>query len=230
MKYYYGDILAKDVVMIYKKDSSRDVNSEIRKGLENNFKDFCICSVKQLDSIVVGIQNISHFLLEGEFGDFIGALNDGAEIEVDGFCQRYVGNNMTSGEIVVSGSVGDGAGFGLRGGNIVIKGNAGDAVGQLNKGGVVLVDGDIRDFSGLFMLHGDIIITGNAGSETGEWMVGGTIYVGGDFELGFNAKTANMANRDITKLQNLFLKYDIDADPSKFTKIIHDKTRPFYGD
>lgn len=209
--------------------STRTINQEIRSGLKQNQKNFLIENSQNLDSIVVGIREESYITLKGEFGDFLGALNDGAKIEVQGNTGRYVGNNMTDGEIIVHGSADDGVGFGTYHGTIVVYGNAGDSVGQLNKGGVIVIDGDIGKLAGLYMLSGDIIVTGNAGEDTGDWMIGGTIYVGGDFQTGTNAQIKPLGNSDKEKLSRIFEKYDISADVDKFQKIEHMDARPFYG-
>lgn len=209
--------------------STRTINKEIKNGLKQNQTTFLIENSQKLDSIVVGIREESHIKLKGDFGDFIGALNDGAKIEIQGNTGRYVGNNMTAGEIIVQGSTDDGVGFGTYNGTIVVHGNAGDAVGQLNKGGLIIIDGNIGKLAGLYMLSGDIIITGNAGEDTGDWMIGGTIYVGGDLQTGTNAKITTLDKTDKEKLSAIFQSYGISADVEKFQKIQHKDSRPFYG-
>lgn len=211
--------------------STRSVNKGIRKALSEDMDSFLIETEKPLDSMAVGIIQDADIHFKGNVGDFVGALNDGATITIEGNAGRYVGNNMTAGEIVVNGSAGDGVGFGQYDGNIIIRGDAGDAVGQLNKGGIIVIDGNIGDLSGLFMLSGDIIITGNAGLYTGDWMIGGTIYVKGSYNtLGYNAEPHELNGEDLTKLRDIFGKYNIDAQPKEFVKIKPKKLRPFYGD
>ncbi len=211
--------------------STRGVNREIRKALSEDRDNFLIETEKPLDSMAVGIIKDANILFKGNVGDFVGALNDGATITIEGNTGRYVGNNMTAGEIVVDGSAGDGVGFGQYDGSIIVRGDAGDAVGQLNKGGIIVIDGNIGDLSGLFMLSGDIIVTGNAGLYTGDWMIGGNIYVRGSYDtLGYNAESHELNREDLTKLKDIFQRYNINAQPKEFIKIKPKKLRPFYGD
>ncbi len=209
--------------------STRNLNQEIKKGLKENQKNFWIENSQKLDSVAVGIREEAYIKLEGDFGDFLGALNDGAKIEVQGRTGRYLGNTMTDGEIIIHGSTDEGAGFGMYDGTIVIHGNSGDGVGQLNKGGLIVVNGDIGNLAGLYMLSGDLIVTGNAGEDTGEWIIGGTIYVGGDFQTGTNAQIKPLDKSDKEKLSRIFKTYNISTDLDKFQKIQHMKARPFYG-
>jgi glutamate synthase domain-containing protein 3 len=220
---------AEEIVISGEDLSTRKINQEIKTGLSENKKTFLIENSQKLDSIVVGLREESDFKLKGNFGDFIGALNHGAKIEILGDTGRYVGNNMTTGEIIVHGSAEDGVGFGTYNGNIVVHGNAGNAVGQLNKGGTIIVNGDIGDLAGLYMLSGEIIVTGNAGEDTGDWMIGGTIYVGGDFHTGTNAEVKTLENTDKEKLSQILQTYDIDTPIENFKKIEHQEIRPFYG-
>ncbi|HIH62442.1 MAG TPA: tributyrin esterase [Methanobacteriales archaeon] len=209
--------------------STRKINKMIKEGLKDSTKRFIIENDKKLDSLVVGIREEAEFILKGEFGDFIGALNDGAKIKIMGNTGRYLGDNMTAGEIIVEGSAKDGVGFGTYNGTIVIYGDAGNGVGQLNKGGTIIIDGDIKDLAGLYMLSGDIIVTGNAGKDTGDWIIGGNIYVAGDFETGTNAKISQLEKEDTLKLSKLFYEYGIEAEVEEFKKIHRKKLRPFYG-
>ena len=194
--------------------TTRDVNTSIKDAITSNEKEITIKDVESLNSIAVGIQSEANIELNGDFGDFIGALNDGAEITINGSVNKYLG---------------DGVGFGKCNGNIVVRGNAGDGVGQLHKNGVILIDGNIGKTAGLYMLDGDIIITGNSSKDLGDWMIGGAIYIAGSYQLGYNAKETELTEEDKDKLNSLFKQYDIDQKAENFTKIVKDQLRPFYG-
>lgn len=209
--------------------STRQLNKEIKKAINNDQKNVVVKNIEEKDSIAVGLGVGNEIVLEGKGGDFVAALNNGAYIEIKGDVGRYVGDNMTSGEIIIHGSADDGVGFGIYNGTIVVYGNAGNAVGQLNKGGTIIIQGDMGDLAGLYMLSGDIIVTGNAGKYTGDWMIGGTIYVAGEFEAGTNAAYKELDLEDKQKLTALFKKYNIDAKADDFTKIEPKVLRPFYG-
>ena len=207
---------------------SNGVNKTIMKELKEK-KKAVINDVNLEDNIAVGIEEPYPVEIEGDVGDFFGALNSGASLQLKGSARRFTGNMMCDGEIVIDGSVGDGLGFGLYGGTIVVKGDAGSKIGQMNKGGTIIVDGNVKDNIGLFSLAGDIIITGNAGAQVGEWIIKGAIYIGGEFDgFGRNAKLSDLNDDDVNKLKSYFEKYGIEADISKFRKIVPEVLRPFY--
>ena len=91
--------------------TTRTINVEIKKALDENEKNLNIEVTKPFDSVAVGLCWDADITLAGSPGDFAGALNDGAKISIKGNTGRYVGNNMTSGEIIVEGSADDGVGF-----------------------------------------------------------------------------------------------------------------------
>lgn len=209
--------------------STRQLNVQVKKALSQDKNTILLESAGKLDSIVVGLSKKADIILEGDVGDFVGALNNGTRIEIQGSTGRYVGDNMTTGEIIVKGSAGYGVGFGLYNGAIVVYGDAGNAVGQLNKGGTILIDGNMGDLAGLYMLSGDLIVTGDAGVDTGDWMIGGNIYIGGKFQTGTNAEVHELEFSDKKKLTNLFEEYEIKANIAEFSKIRPKNLRPFYG-
>ncbi len=69
--------------------STRDINRKIKEALNENIRRFSIESNAELDSIVVGIREEAEFILNGRFGDFVGALNHGPRIEIHGKTGRY---------------------------------------------------------------------------------------------------------------------------------------------
>lgn len=103
------------------------------------------------------------FLIHGIPGNALGALLDGATIEVDDNAQDAVGDTMNDGRIIVRGSVGDACGYAMRGGKIYIKGKAGYRAGIHMKA--------YHEKQPL------LIIGENAGSFLGEYLAGGTIIV-----------------------------------------------------
>ena len=204
------------------------INKTIKKELREKNK-AVINDVQSEDNIAVGLEEPYPVEIEGNVGDFFGALNSGAQLRLKGNAGRFAGNMMCDGEIVIHGHVGNGLGFGLYGGVLVVRGDAGNQVGQMNKGGTIIVDGDVKDNVGLFSLEGDIVITGSAGGEVGEWIIKGNIYVGKGIDaLGHNAEFEEMAKEGVDKLKSLFEKYGIEADPSKFQKVVPEELRPFY--
>lgn len=192
-------------------------------------------------SEVVEIQNAEHvhglcaglregtFLLAGNTGDYLGVLNAGATIQVQGNAGQYLADNMTAGTIIVEGSAGYGAGLYPYGGTLVVHGDAGDFAATMNKGATILIGGDVGDEVGTYHLAGDTIVVGNAGRNFGNYIIRGNLYIGGKYvSLGHNTRLEDLTKEDLQKLRRLLEQYDVNADVSKFRKIVAQSTKPFY--
>jgi glutamate synthase domain-containing protein 3 len=165
----------------------------------------------------------------GDSGDYLGVLNAGAVIKVEGNAGRYLGDNMTGGEVIVDGDASYGVGQYCYGGAIVIRGNAGDFTAVMNKGAVIIIDGDVGAEVATYMLAGDVIILGDAGRNLGNYLIRGNIYIRGTWEsLGHNTLEEAMTQADEDKLFGYFDRFQIDADPKEFKKIIRQSEKPFY--
>jgi NADH:ubiquinone oxidoreductase subunit E len=177
-----------------------------------------------LSNIAVGIRKNARVAIGGDVGDLIGALNDGATIQVEGSAGKYAADGMTGGEVIINGDADDGAGTAMCGGTLIVRGNAKNHVGQLLKGGTIIVGGNVRHHAGSFMIAGTIIIGGDAGRELGSSMIGGTIYVQGKHEtLSANLLQTELAEEDTGFLEKLLAKYQLNLNGRKFAKIV---TRP----
>lgn len=217
----FFEINAKDL-------SVHEVNAEIRNAVGKGLK-VLVKNAKDHYGVAAGLKN-GEVVIEGDVGDYLGMLNSGAKIVVNGNAGNYVGDGAWGGEIIVRGDVGYGTGIYAYGGTIVVEGNAGNAVGQVLKGATVLIKGNAGDNIGVYMVNGEIIIVGNAGKKLGDWMIRGVIYLGGECEsFGHNTKVEDLTEDDIKKLETIFEKYGIKADPHKFKKIVPASLRPFYG-
>lgn len=178
------------------------------------------------DSIAIGIAH-GKVTVEGEAGDFFGALNNGATLILKGSAKRFLGDTMIDGEILVDGNIGVGAGTAMVSGTIVIKGNADGKVGQLNKGGTIIIKGNPGDDVGSYMLGGEIIVTDDAGKNTANWIQGGSVFVAGEIEkLGNNAKIIEISSEEENTLKRLLKRYDI-KEKFDFIKIVADKRNLF---
>ena len=167
--------------------------------------------------------------VEGESGDYLGVLNDGATIVVKGNAGKYVADNMTQGMVLVEGDADYGAAQYCYGGMVFIKGNAGDFTATMNKGAAIIIGQDAGDEVGTYMLAGDLIIIGNAGLNLGNYLIRGNIYIGGQWvSLGHNCKQEGLTPEDITKLEGYFAQYDIAVKPKRFKKITPQSPKPFY--
>jgi glutamate synthase domain-containing protein 3 len=181
-----------------------------------------------LHGLVAGFKS-GDVTIEGNAGDYLGALNDGAIIRIQQNAGRYLADNMTRGTVIVEGSAEYGVGAYCYGGTTVVKGNAGDFAAVMNKGAIIIVNGNVGDEVATYMLAGDLVIGGNAGKNLGNYLIRGNIYIGGEWEtLGHNTLLAEMTESDRAKLRAYFGEYGIEADPSTFKKIVRRSEKPFY--
>jgi len=205
--------------------STKGVNRAIRKVIENDERIY-VGNASRLDNIAVGIQKNVHIVIRNDVGDLIGALNDGAVIQVEGSAGKYAADGMTAGEVIIERDVDEGAGTAMCGGTLVIKGNAKNHVGQLLKGGAIIVAGNVGDYTGSFMIAGVIIVGGDAGRQLGRSMVGGAIYIKGDYEtLGTSVKQTELTEDDEKVLRELSAKYHLNLDMNGFKKFVTQKKR-----
>jgi glutamate synthase domain-containing protein 3 len=167
--------------------------------------------------------------IEGDGGDYLGTLNDGAEIHVTGHAGQYLADNMTRGCVVADGNAGYGAGAYCYGGTVVVKGNAGSFTAVMNKGAVIVIGGSVGDEAATYMLAGDLVVGGNAGKNLGNYLIRGNIYIAGTWEsLGHNTRPEEMEPEDLTKLRGYLEQYGLQGDPAKFKKIVRLSEKPFY--
>ncbi len=219
--------------MEYKIDAAgkdlRNLSSEIRKALQNGISKIIIENASQIHGIASGLKD-GEIIINGDVGDYAATLNDGAFITINGSAGKYLADNMTKGLVIVNGDADYGCGVYCYGGEIVVKGNAGDFLGALNKGATIIVSGDVGDYVGIYMVGGEIIIIGSVGENIGDWFIRGTIFIGGEYEsVGHNCKEVSIENEDIKKLRQYFNKFNINADPRRFRKLVPISARPFYG-
>ena len=204
----------------------RAVNAQLREASTNG--PVRLREVADLSGLAAGLQQ-GMLVVNGDAGDYLAALNDGAEIRVAGDVGCYLADNMTRGTVVVSGNAGYGAAPYCYGGVVVINGDAGDFAAVMNKGATVIVGGDVGDDVATYMLDGDVIVVGDAGENLGNCLIRGNIYIGGKWKsLGHNTKLDGMTGDDLSKLQHLFDAYGVAAEPSRFHKVVALSEKPFY--
>jgi len=205
----------------------RAVSAEI-KGMISESK-VIIENATHLHGLCGGLKG-GDITIEGNSGDYLGVLNDGALIRVRGHAGKYLADNMTRGTVLVEGDADYGAAQYCYGGTVVIRGNAGDFTATMNKGATILIGGDVGDEAATYMLSGDVIIVGNAGSNLGNYLLRGNIYLGGEAaSLGHNCKLEDLNDEDVQKLLGYFKKYEIAADAKRFRKISPISSKPFYS-
>ena len=204
----------------------RSVSTELKKAIAK--EPVVIKKTAHLHGLMAGFKS-GEVTVEGDSGDYLGVLNDGATIRVKGNAGRYLADNMTQGVITVDGDASLGAGQYCYGGTIVVKGNAGDFTAVMNKGATIIVGGNVGDEVATYMLAGDLVIVGDAGKNLGNYLIRGNIYVGGEWEsLGHNTVLEDMTQDDLVRLHSYFDEYGIEAAPTTFKKIVRLSEKPFY--
>jgi glutamate synthase domain-containing protein 3 len=181
-----------------------------------------------LHGLCAGLKT-GEFVVQGDAGDYLGALNDGATVRVQGNAGCYLADNMTRGLVVVSGSAGYGAGLYPYGGTLVVYGDAGDFSATMNKGAAIIIGGNVGDEAATYHLAGDLVVLGNAGRNFGNYLIRGALYLGGAYaSLGHNVQETELAPADVEKLRDYFARYGLTADPVAFRKFVAKSTKPFY--
>jgi len=204
----------------------RAVNAQLRGASPNG--PLRISDVADLSGLAAGLGQ-GEVVVDGDAGDYLAALNHGANVRVAGDVGCYLADNMTRGAVVVAGNAGYAAAPYCYGGVVVINGDAGDFTAVMNKGATVIVGGNVGDDVATYMLDGDVIVVGNAGENLANYLIRGNIYVGGEWKsLGHNTKVEDITPGDASKLQQLFDQYGIGAEPSSFRKVRPVSEKPFY--
>lgn len=212
---------------------SSDINLALRRQIEKT-KTAKIVGLKGQHNIACGINKDVKIQIEGDAGDFLGALNNGAFILLSGNAGRFVGDAMSKGIILIDGDVHHGAGIYMKGGILIIKGDCLGSVGQMMYDGTIIVNGTAGNYIGEYLSGGEIIITDDVGNNVGNLMTDGEIYVGGDIEsTGINAKLTSLSSEDIKKIQGYVDSYKLrlstEIDISDFKKIVPHKKNFLWG-
>jgi glutamate synthase domain-containing protein 3 len=205
----------------------RAVNSALKENV--NGSPVKVKNVSHLSGIAAGFKH-GEIHIQGDAGDYIGVLNDGATITVTQNAAKYVADNMTAGTIIIGGNTDYGAGQYCYGGTLVVRGNSGDFTATMNKGATIIVCGNVGNEAGTYMLKGELIVIGDAGDHFANYLIRGSIYIGGKWKsIGNNTKIEPLTEEDKARLRSYFETYQIEADPAKFRKIVAASEKPFYN-
>ena len=205
----------------------KQVNAEIREALT---KEGSAIVKNARDSYGLGSGlDSGNLKFEGDVGDYIGMVNNGAEIIIGGSAGNFLGDNMITGKISLVGDSGYGVGMYCYGGTVHVKGNAGDFTGTMNKGATIIIGGDVGHDVGTYMVKGDLIIGGNAGRNLGNYLIRGTIFLGGEAEsLGNNMKQEPLNDEEKDRLKKLLAAGGFNIDPVKLKRFVPLTDKPFY--
>jgi glutamate synthase domain-containing protein 3 len=189
--------------------TSKEINKALRSYAAANKKSVSIDRIKNNNHIAVGLDKPVKVTIErGPAGDFLGALNAGANVILNGNAGRYVGSTMSSGEVRVNGDVGDGLGVYLSGGLVIVKGDCSGSVGSRMKGGVIIVDGNVKGDVGDSMVDGEIYVTGDVDGTIGGDLRGGRIFIAGKMpELHDNVKVKPIGARELEAIKDYHSRF-----------------------
>jgi formylmethanofuran dehydrogenase subunit C len=120
--------------------------------------------------------------IEGDAGDYLGALMTTGEIHCTRDGGMFAGCEMAGGGMLVEGSVGDfaaatqpGSMEGMRGGALIVRGNAGERLGDRMRRGLLAVLGNAGDFAASRLVAGTVAIGGSLGAHPAFGMRRGTL-------------------------------------------------------
>lgn len=205
----------------------RKVSEEIKEAISNG-EPVSVKNAEECYGLASGLRE-GTIKVVGDAGDYVGTVNSGAEIIVEGSSGNFLGDNMTSGKITVTGDAGHGAGIYCYGGMIIIKGGSGDFTGTMNKGATLVIGGNVGHDSGTYTTGGELIILGDAGTKLGNYFIRGTIYLAGNAEsLGNNMKDVALADEDTARLKKLLKENGFEVEIGKMRKFVPETDKPFY--
>lgn len=200
---------------------NRDLNKTITEKLAIS-GEVTITNPHSMHNIATGLSAKGKVIVQGSTGFYTGGFLEGTTVVVEGNAGWYAGDNMMDGELIITQNTGCNAGAYLYGGTMLIKGSTGSRVGYGMKGGTIIVCGTAGRWAGQMTLGGKLILMGDAGKQIGESMYKGVIYVR-DVEagsnLGGNVFMDNLTAEEQETLQEIFEKYELDADPQEFSAI-----------
>ncbi len=231
----------------------RDLNSTIRRAVEDGERSFVLKNINGQRYIATGIEERIMVDIYGTPGQDTAAFMRGPELQIYGNAQDGLGNTMDDGKIVVHGMAGDIVGYAMRGGQIIIQGDVGYRVGihmkaYREKIPVIVIGGRAGDFLGEYMAGGIIVLLGMfgqnlhpdrpiAGHFLGTGMHGGVIYVRGkipNHQLGKGLKAELLSDEEygtlIKYVEAYCREFDKEIEPilaEKFYRIAPYTHRPY---
>ena len=206
--------------------TSTEVNSKVRKLMEQGYGTIVIRNPRGMHSLGVGILSRLNLIFEGSLGYFGLGLIDGPNVRVNGRVGWSCAENMMAGTVIIEKNAGSTFGAAIRGGDLVCRGSVGSRTGIDMKGGTIIVGGDTGAFSGFMMQRGRMVVCGNAGKNLGDSMYDGTIYIGGKIrDLGVDAVEAELTDLDRAWLTRKLKMYELlpAQGVDHFTKIVSGK-------
>jgi methylamine---glutamate N-methyltransferase subunit B len=200
---------------------STNMNAAIKDALKRD-KELKLINVNSMHNVCAGIIGEGSIIIEDSTGLYTGSYLEGLSVRVKGNVGWYAGDDMMDGELVIEKNTGCNVGAYINGGTIVIYGNTGSRVGYGMKGGNIIVCGNAGRWAGIMAMGGELIVLGEVGQRCGESMYSGKIFTRDpetESKMGDNVFLDVLTEEEKSKLDGLFLKYEINAKSCEFQVI-----------
>ena len=195
---------------------------------EENIAEFFKVTENKLDILEV----------EGDMHNikYLGANMSDGEMQIEGNVGPHLGSAMTGGFIKVNGNTGDWIAPEMSGGRIHISGNSGHCIASAYRGaskgvtgGEIVIEGNVKNELGHAMAGATMVVGGNCGDFTGVNMVSGTILTFGEMGIrtGAGMKRGSIICMDDLEILPTF-SYDCLYNPTYlklFFKYIKENTK-----
>jgi methylamine---glutamate N-methyltransferase subunit B len=206
-----------DAASLKNRELNQMISEKLLKGEE-----VVVENPHSMHNIATGLAIAGKITIKGSTGFYTCGFMEGACATVDGNAGWDAGDNMMDGELIITKNAGCNAGTYFYGGILIIRGNAGSRVGYGMKGGTIVVCGSAGRWAGQMTLGGKLVLLGKVGKQLGESMYKGVIFIQDEEagqNLGGNVFLDGITPQEAEELKDLFDKYDIDADPAKFSAV-----------
>lgn len=170
-------------------------------------------------NIAVGAMQSCQVTVNGHVGYYCAAMNQHAEIMVQGNAGPGLAENMMSGMVRVKGSASQYCGATAHGGLLIVEGNASSRCGISLKGLDIVVGGSIGHMSAFMAQTGRMVVCGDAAESMGDSIYEARIYVRGKVSsLGTDCIEKPLENKHLQELEQLLERAQLAYSPREFKR------------
>ena len=196
------DTLTTAVAIDLRDTSVRDVNTALHAP--DLTGDVAILHPAGAHNVAVGLNSPVTVTVHGHVGYYAAAMNQHANVVIEGNAGTGVAENLMSGTVSVRGNASQSAGATAHGGLLVIDGNAAARCGISMKGVDIVVGGDVGHTSAFMAQAGCLVVRGNAGDALGDSIYEAHVYVRGTVaSLGADCVPKPMRDQHHAELRHL---------------------------
>ncbi|MEM6478785.1 MAG: protein GlxC [Pseudomonadota bacterium] len=205
-------------------DLERQTLREVNRALQSQSADtnqtlWEIVNPKGAHAIACGLNAEIDVTVKGSTGYYLGGMNQGARLRVEGSVGPGTCENMMSGTVIIEGDASQYAGATGHGGLLAIKGNAASRCGISMKGIDIVVHGNVGHMSAFMAQSGRLVVCGDAGDALGDSIYEARLFVRGEVaSLGADCIEKEMRPEHLDELFALLAAAESDADPKSFRR------------